>query len=386
LIILKKFKRKGVLFMNEVKAVTNTSAIAAKNKLSSQFFKKGIIIALFSGLMYGFYSAFLTLGMSKGVWSDWYGVNTAALSAFAITYLLGALGSAVNDTCSAGWALLNVGIKGKFRDFIRTVNTKPGRIMILAALVGGPISSTAYVVGLQMAGSIVIPITALCPAIGAILGRILFKQELNKRMMSGIAICVLASFLIGSTSIAGNAPKGMFLGICIAFLAALGWGFEGCVAGYGTSMIDYEISITIRQVISGLSNLIILVPIFALMAGNISLSADLAVQAFSSGPAIIWFALAGFCAFVSYMTWYRGNSMCGAALGMACNGTYSFWGPFCCWIILGVFAGMKGWGLPPIAWAAAVLMVLGILIIAMNPLDLFRKKDIKEQNDKGIVG
>ena len=75
------------------------SAVAAKKKLSSQFLKKGITIALFSGLMYGFYSAFLTLGMTKGVWSDWYGVNAAGLSAFAITYLLGALGSAVNDTC-----------------------------------------------------------------------------------------------------------------------------------------------------------------------------------------------------------------------------------------------------------------------------------------------
>ncbi|MGJ7919622.1 EamA family transporter [Neobacillus sp. LXY-4] len=371
--------------MKEVTGGPSASAVAAKNRLSSQFFKKGIIIALFSGLMYGFYSAFMTLGMSKGVWVDWYGVNTAALSAFAITYLLGALGSAVNDTCSAGWALLNVGVKGKLGDFYRTLKTKPGQVMILAALVGGPISSTAYVVGLQMAGSIVIPITALCPAIGAILGRILFKQKLNKRMMLGIAICVLASFLIGSTSIGGDAPEGMFLGICIAFIAALGWGFEGCVAGYGTSMIDSEIGITIRQVISGLSNLIILVPIFSMMAGDVFLATDLATQAFTSGSAMIWFALAGFCAFVSYMSWYKGNSMCGAALGMACNGTYSFWGPFCCWIILGVFAGMDGWSLPPIVWIAAVIMVFGILVIAMNPLDLFRKKGNQESVEQTKV-
>lgn len=355
----------------------NESAIAAKKKLSAQFFKKGITIALLSGLMYGFYSAFLTLGMTKGVWSDWYGANSAGLSAFAVTYLLAALGSAVNDTCSAVWAMLYAGIKGKFGDFLRCINTTPGRVMILAALIGGPISSTAYVVGLQMAGSIVIPITALCPAIGAILGRILFKQELNKRMMLGIAICVTASFMIGSTSIGGDTQKGTLLGICIAFLAALGWGFEGCVAGYGTSMIDSEIGITIRQVTAGLSNLIILLPILSIMAGNVNLSTELATAAFTSGPAMIWLAASGLCAFVSYMMWYKGNSMCGAALGMACNGTYSFWGPFCCWIVLGVFYGIDGWSLPPIAWCAAVLMVVGILVIAMNPLDLFRKKEEK---------
>lgn len=363
------------MVLNVVTKTADAKALAAKKKLSAQFLRKGITIALLSGLMYGFYSAFLTLGMTKGVWSDWYGANTAGLSAFILTYVVAAVGSAVNDTLSAVWALFFAGLKGKVGDFFRCLRTTPGRVMILAALVGGPISSTAYVVGLQMAGSIVIPITALCPAIGAILGRILFKQKLNKRMLLGIAICVFASFLIGSTSLGGDAPKGAALGMLIAFIAALGWGFEGCVAGYGTSMIDYEISITIRQITSGLSNLIILIPIFGMIAGNVQLSTGLAFQAFTSGPAMIWFALSGLCAYVSYMFWYRGNSMCGAALGMACNGTYSFWGPFCCWIVLGVFAGIEGWSLPLIAWIAAILMVFGILVISMNPMDLFRKKE-----------
>lgn len=353
----------------------NAAAIAAKKQLSSQFFKKGVVIALLSGIWYGLYSAFMTLAMTKGVWGDWYGENQAALSAFVITYLVGALGSAVNDTCSAVWALANAGIKGKLGDFFRCLKSKPGIIMIAAALIGGPIASAAYVVGLQMAGSIVIPITALCPAIGAILGRILFKQELNKRMMGGIAICVAASFLIGSTSLGGDAPAGMFLGVCIALIAALGWGIEGCIAGFGTSMIDYEIGITIRQSVSGLANLFILVPLFGLISGDIGIAPRLAIQAFSNGPSMMFFAISGLFAFMSFGFWYRGNSMCGAALGMACNGTYSFWGPFFCWILLGVISGIDGWSIPTVAWAAAVLMVFGILMIAMNPLDLLKKKE-----------
>lgn len=365
--------------MKGVSGSPSMEAVAAKQKLSANFLKKGISIALFSGLMYGFYSAFLTLGMTKGVWGDWLGPNTAGLSALVITYLLGALGSAVNDTCSAIWAILYAGYKGKLGDFFRCLKTKPGAVMVLAALIGGPIAGTAYVVALQKAGSIVIPITALCPAIGAILGKVLFKQKLDKRMMSGIGICVISSFLIGSTSIGGDAPEGLVLGLAIALIAAIGWGFEGCVAGYGTSMIDSEIGITIRQAVSGLSNLLILVPIFGVIfGGSINFSTDLVVKAFTSGPAMIWFAISGLCAFVSYMCWYNGNSMCGAALGMACNGTFSFWGPFCCWIIMGVICGIDGWSLPPIAWIAAVLMMFGILTIAMNPMDLFRKKTTVE--------
>ena len=132
--------------------VNRAAAIAAKKKLSAQFFKKGVFIAILSGICYGLYSAFMTLGMTKGIWADWYGPNTAALSAFVITYLIGSLGSAINDTCSAVWSLVIAGVKGKLGDFGRCLKTKPGMIMIAAALIGGPISSAAYAIGLQMAG------------------------------------------------------------------------------------------------------------------------------------------------------------------------------------------------------------------------------------------
>ncbi|MCT8977218.1 hypothetical protein N4T77_11450 [Clostridium sp. CX1] len=361
--------------MKEISMSANTKAIAAKKKLSSDFFKKGVSLALFSGLTYGMYTALLTMGMTKGVWGDWYGANTAGLSAFVIAYLLAALGNAINDTCSAVWAILYSIVRGKFRDFLRCINTAPGRIMILAALIGGPVAGTAYVIALQMAGSIVVPISALCPAIAAILGKILFKQKLDKRMAFGIAVCVFASFLIGSTSFNGTASTKTIIGFFIAIIAALAWGFEGCVAGYGTAMIDYEIGICIRQVTSGIANLFILVPVFSIMAGKVGLSVNLAMQAFTSGPAMIWFVLSGLLSVVTFMTWYAGNSMCGAGLGTACNGTYSFFGPLFCLLLLGVYGGMDGWSLPSVAWIGAVIMMFGILTISMNPLDLFRRKD-----------
>lgn len=351
------------------------SADEQMKRLKGSFFRKGVTVAILSGMSYGLYTAFMTLGMSKGVWADWYGEDTI-LSIFVVTYLIGSLGSAINDSMSALWSLGNAGLKGKLGDFGRSINTKPGRMMILAALIGGPISSAAYVIAIQMAGSIVIPISALCPAIGAILGRILFKQELNGRMIAGIAICFLASFMIGSTAMGDSAPDGRMLGIMIAFIAAFGWGLEGCVAGYGTTMIDYEIGITIRQCTSGLGNLLVLVPIFAILSGEgVGLAPKLAIQALSDSGAMPFFIISGFFALYAYSLWYKGNSMCGAALGMACNGAFSFWGPFFCWLVLGVFAGQEGWALAPIAWAAALVMAFGILVIAMNPLDLFKKDE-----------
>lgn len=54
--------------MNGDSKAVSLEAVAAKKKLSSDFFKKGISLALFSGLAYGLYTAFLTMGMTKGVW------------------------------------------------------------------------------------------------------------------------------------------------------------------------------------------------------------------------------------------------------------------------------------------------------------------------------
>jgi drug/metabolite transporter (DMT)-like permease len=352
----------------------DSHAVQLKQQLKVNFFRKGVTVAILSGMCYGLYSSFLYVAMGKGVWADWYGDNKAGLSAFVIVYALGALGSAINDSCSAIWCLSMAAIKGKLGDFFRSIKTKPGLVMVICALFGGPIASTAYVVSLQMAGSIIIPITALCPAIGAVLGRILFKQPLNGRMIAGVFICVSASIMIGSTSMGGEAPEGRLLGCLIALIAAFGWGIEGCIAGYGTTLIDYEIGITIRQTTSGLTNLIVLVPIMSIVAGNVGIAPELIGNAVTSGPAMMFFAVSGFFALFAYSLWYKGNSMCGAPLGMACNGAYSFWGPFFCWIILGLVIKQDGWMLQPIAWAAAVVMFVGICLIAFNPLDLFRKK------------
>jgi uncharacterized membrane protein len=312
--------------------------------------------------------------MGRGVWTDWYGSNVAGLTAFTITYTLAALGSAINDTISALYAIIIAGAKGKLVDFFRCIKTRPGAVMVVCALVGGPIASTAYVVSLQMAGSIIIPITALCPAIGAILGRILFKQKLNVRMLTGITICFAASIVLGGSTLSGvNLRPQVLVGCAIALIAALGWGIEGCIAGFGTTLIDYEIGITIRQSVSGLTNLIVLVPILGLMAGDIGLAPRLIGEAITDWQSLTFFFISGFFSLFAYSLWYKGNSMCGAPLGMACNGAYSFWGPFFCWIVLGAILKQDGWALAPLQWMMAVVMFLGICLIAFNPLEIVRR-------------
>ena len=374
-----------------------------KSNQAKKFFIKGISIALLSGVLYGVYSACLLAATGSGHWGGWYGggwyeegvgttINGLMLSFAMACLILGALGSGINDFLSALWMMAKAAVNGKFPDFLRSIKTKPGAVMIVCAVIGGPIASTAYLIALTMSGPIATPISALCPAIGAILSRFLFKQKLNFRMICGILICVLATFMIGSSAFSGIEVDVQFLiGLSIAFIAALGWGIEGAVAGYGTSVLDYEIGITIRQTTSGFVSLFILVPSLFLIAGNIGLYPMMLFEALQGSlldpstkllaSPLFFFLISGLAAGLSFGFWYKGNSMCGTALGMACNGTFSFWVPFFSFLVCGLYLGWgyvdgsldvaTGYVLTPIQWAAAFVMVGGILLIAVNPLKLF---------------
>lgn len=182
--------------------------------------------------------------------------------------------------------------------------------------------------------------------------------------------------MIGSTSLTGDASNNLGFGLMLAFIAALGWGAEGCIAGYASCMIDTQIGITIRQCVSGFVELFVLLPALALIGGvPIAEAITYIGSVLSDLPTILCFVVAGFAAYKSFASWYRGNSMCGTALGMACNGTYTFVAPLTTWIIVGVIMHIDGYALAPIAWAAALVMIIGIVIIAINPLEYLGKKE-----------
>ena len=356
--------------MSDSAMTAPNNALAAKQAQEKSFRKKGIFIALMSGFLYGGYTAFMTQGMATGVWVDFYGGTgvAAGISEFGLVYTLSAVGAAVNDICSAVWTLIYAAIIGRLGDFGRSLKTKPGRILIVAAIIGGPIASTAYVVGLQMAGSIIVPIAALNAAIGAIIGRMIFKQPLTKGMVGGIAICFAAAVLIGSTGMSfGEGFSGeMLLGMIAAFCAALGWGIEGAVGGYACCMVDTEIAICIRQCTSGIVNAVIFCSLLAMIGGDgIGSGLALVGHALADGPSIWMFIVAGIFASWSFKFWYKGASMCGAALGMGCNGTYAFWGPFWCFIVCGLIFGTDGYAIPWQGWVGALIMVIGIFVLAI---------------------
>lgn len=362
-----------------------SNADQLKQKATSAFFRKGVTLAVLSGIAYGLYSAFLTLAESEGIWSEWFG-GSSVLSAFAVTFVLASLASGINDLLSGVWSLLNVALHGEFGDFLSTCASKPGRVMMLCAVVGGPIGATLYVIALNMATAagapgIIVPIAALNVAAGAVLSHILFKQELNARMVFGIVVCLVCCGVIGGTSFS-NVGTDVLVACLFALGAAICWGVEGCIAGFGTALIDYNVGITIRQITSGLVTLFVLVPLLCAVGGEGIALYPQVLGAALADKAMIAFVVSGFFSMYAYSLWYKGNAMCGTALGMACNGMYSFWAPLFIWVVNGLLnLGGQAAAYPPLTWVqwiAAVVMALGIFIIATDPLEYLSRRAQKE--------
>ena len=209
---------------------------ALRNRRRKSFMTRGVTFAVASGICYGLYTGFLTLAETQGVWGEWFagaewGGGKEALSAFAITFTLAALAAGLNDLFSGIWSILVCAKNRQLGDFWKTLQTKPGRVMVLCAIIGGPFATICYVIGLNSATAsgnpgVIVPIAALNCAIGAVLGRILFKQKLSAHKVVGILVCLASAGMIGGASFASMGPDAL-LGCLFAFLAAFGWGFEG---------------------------------------------------------------------------------------------------------------------------------------------------------------
>lgn len=118
----------------------NVGALLRERK--RKYFARGIAFAVASGICYGLYTGFLTLGETQGVWGEWFagsewGEGNPALGTFTIVFALAALAAGINDLASAIWSLIVCAKNRQLGDLWKTMKTRPGLVMMLCAAIGG---------------------------------------------------------------------------------------------------------------------------------------------------------------------------------------------------------------------------------------------------------
>lgn len=226
----------------------------------------------------------------------------------------------IHDFFSAIWATIYNGIRGNLKNVWRAFKTKSGKFVVLAAIIGGPIGMTGYVLAINyMGASIGAVASAVFPAIGAVLAFFFLKEKMH--WYRWILLVVTLFGVYGLSYSPELNISNFWLGICGTLMCAFGWGIEAVILA--KCMQDPEVkdeyALQIRQTTSALMYGIILLPLLKGWCFTIELFTT------KTGWLIPTIILAAFFATVSYLCYYRAIALIGASKSMALNVSYAAW-------------------------------------------------------------
>lgn len=313
---------------------------------------------MFSGIIAGVTWAVATvvLGIALGMSPFCSTEQAIFLAPFVSTFL--------HDACSAIWATAYNGVRGNLGNVWRAFRTKSGKFVVLAAVIGGPIGMTGYVMAVNyMGASIGAVASAIFPAIGAVLAYIFLKERMKWYQWLFLVFTLLGVY--GLSYSPEINIENFWLGLLGAAMCAFGWGIEAVILAKCLTdpEVTDEYALQIRQTTSALTYGIILLPVLKGWGFTAGL--------FTSGTGWLLpvIATAGLFATVSYLFYYRAISKIGASKAMALNVTY------CAWAIVFTVIILRDTSVLNFTTIACALVVLicGILAAA-DVKELFKKK------------
>lgn len=270
----------------------------------------------------------------------------------------------IHDFCSSLWMLGYMGIKKESKKIVAALKTRSGKVIVLAALMGGPIGMTGYVLSISYIGAAYTAIiSALFPGVGALLSYIFLKEKMKGYQLVGLAVSILGVIALGYSP-GGNESTNMLLGFLFALMCVIGWASEAVIIAYGlrTQEISDRLALQIRQLTSTIFYGAIIIP----FVGGWSFT--VAMLPTKTAAIILLAALFGTA---SYLFYYKAINKIGASKAMALNITYSAWS-----IVFGAIILNEEVSLRSIIYA--LIIVGGSVIAAANLEEImkFKKKAI----------
>ena len=241
-----------------------------------------------------------------------------ALTPFATDAHASLVSAALHDAICALILLIFMAMRGRLKDTWRAVHTRSGRAVMVAALLGGPIGMSGYLLAIDQIGAgYTAIISTFYPALGTALAVAVLKERMRPRQVIALAVAIGAIIATSytSTSVSGSA----LWGVLGALAAVAGWGCEAVILAWGMrdDAVDNETALQIRETTSGLTYLVLVVP----LGGALSSTG----QALTSPGAMGLVALAAAAGTASYLFYYKAIDLLGAARAMALNISYSAW-------------------------------------------------------------
>lgn len=269
-----------------------------------------MVEGLVAGITWALETIFLSLALQSApfVKTD----QAIFLAPFVSTFL--------HDTCSALYMLFLNLVRGKGKKVVKALTTFNGRLVMIAALIGGPIGMTGYTLAVNNMGSAIGAVsTAIFPAIGSVLACYFLKEKMQWYRW----IFLIATLLgIYGLSYSPNVDiKNWGLGILGVIMCSVGWGVEAVILAKSmqSDLVSDDVALQIRQSASAIFYGIVLLPLL----GGWKLTGSLFTNHEFHCLGLI--ALAGLFATISYLFYYIAINKIGAAKAMALDISYVAW-------------------------------------------------------------
>jgi drug/metabolite transporter (DMT)-like permease len=222
----------------------------------------------------------------------------------------------------------------KNRELVRTlVQVKSvTKYYILAGICGAVAVSGTYIAALFLSPGFAAIAGLLYPIIGTIMSVLYLKQKVTKRAYLAVIVLLVGGITLysGSIIVGDTGSSNPLLGCIGGLMAAVGWGFEGAVAGKALDLSEPDIGIHLRFIFEALFWTIVMIvlvccgfPMFDTLGWLFDPTTFLLVL------------LIGFSFAWCYVSWYKSFPMIGVARGQAIGSLYAACGV----IFLCIFMG-----------------------------------------------
>jgi len=315
-----------------------------------------MLAGILAGLTWGIETVVLGIALSMSPFTST--TEAVFLAPFVSTFL--------HDTCSAIWALIYNGVRGNLPNVWKAFKTRSGKFVSLAAIIGGPLGMTGYVLCVNyMGASIGAVASAIFPAIGTVLAYFFLKEKMA--WYQWIFLLLTMAGVYGLSYSPEIEIKNFMLGILGALMCAVGWGLEAVIVAKGMSddpEVKDEYALEIRQTTSAIVYGVVLLPILKGWGFTVSLFTA------NTGWLLPTIAIAALFATASYLFYYRAISQLGASKAMALNITYGAWS-----IVFTVLILRDTSVLTPVTVICAIVVLVCGILAATDYKNLFAKKE-----------
>ena len=261
---------------------------------------------IFSGALWGLDTVVLAIALAMIPFADF---DQSALA-----------GAVLHDVACAVILLAYMAVRGRLKDTWKGLRTRPGMSVVVAALLGGPIGMSGYLIAIDNIGpGLTAIISTFYPALGTLLAFVLLKERMAPRQIAALLVALAAIVATGWSATSEPIEGGnAILGVVGALACVIGWGSEAVILTWGMrdEAVDNEVALQIRETTSAVVYLFIVAPIAGVFGFTLHSLAHL-----SAGVV----ALAGLAGTASYLFYYKALSAIGASRGMALNISYSAW-------------------------------------------------------------